>query len=244
VQDIFGFLGWKKMTLSFLVGIGTFLQARFSGLTAVQQFVLALLSFACVLVIVNLIPHTLSWLRGFRWPFAARGPALRFGMWHGGTSFGYPARVNDGCASWISVKNIETAIPQVAKNVSARIEFVNAANTTRLTIPEADWFALRGDGVTQSGSGWSRNISIDGGGDQSFVLLVRDDRMRLWVYKNGTEQVGVLDNGQWEASILVSSDNAEGFEGILNFPLGRAETKPNFKMRRRVRPRLRGGLKN
>jgi hypothetical protein len=169
-------------------------------------------------------------------------PALQFVQWHSGES-GYPTNVPGGSPSWISIRNAEVRSPQLAKNVSAQIEWINDARTTRLFVPEADWYLRRGAPGKRTSEGWSTSAEIDGGDEQSCVLLVTDAEGRLWVYKQGAQPVGVLDYGHWTANLLVTSDNAEGFEGSLGFTLTRSglltDLPKAFVMHRSVPPKLR-----
>jgi len=177
------------------------------------------------------------------WIRRGHGPTLQFGEWHGGTDRGYPAKVNGGAPSWISIRNTEVSSPKTAKNVSAQIEWINQARTTRLSVPETDWYVREGIPGKRTVEGWFRSADIEGGDEQSCVLLVTAADGRLWVYKHGTEPVGVLDYGQWSANLFVTSDNAEGFEGTLGFTLTRSGLFPDrpraFALRRRIPPRLR-----
>jgi hypothetical protein len=201
----------------------------------------ALLTASVVLGAVALAVYARS--GGLRWLRRRRGPILRFGEWHGGTSSGYPAKFTGGAPSWISIRNTQVESPEVARNVTVRIEWVNATRTARFHVPEADWYVKQGLPGRRTGESWSRSADIEGGDEQSCILLVTDDQGRLWVYKHGTEPVGVLDYGRWTANLLVVSDNAEGFEGNLGFTLTRSGLFPDrpraFTMRQSVPPGLR-----
>jgi hypothetical protein len=175
------------------------------------------------------------------WPWKARRPILRFGEWHAGTNSGYPSIVPGGSPSWISIRNTEVEAPEVARNVTIQIEWVNAAKTIRLPVPEADWYVKEGLPGRRTREAWTKHADIEGGDEQSCVLFVQGEQSKVWVYKNGSEPVGVLDYGRWNAHLVVSSDNAEGFEGTLAFTLKRSGLLPDspaFDMRRRLPPRL------
>jgi hypothetical protein len=240
VQDILAFLGWKMALVAAIIALGTWVRALLSHLAGVEQFVLSLAAFAATLLIVNLVLR----VSGANLPrlSSASSSRLEFGLWHGGDSNRYPRKLNNGCPSWVSVRNVNTAAPRTASNVVAQIEWIDAERSKRLVVPEADWYFIEetpGGGRAES---WLRSVDLQGGDDQSFVLFVQDEQSRRYIYKHGTELVGMLGEGLWTANIRVSSDNAEGFEGTLTLTVTRGGLTPGspkaFVLRHRVRPRL------
>lgn len=165
---------------------------------------------------------------------------LEFVQWHGGSSRNLPQKEN-GNPTWVSIRNNQIRVPDVAKNTTVRMEFVNANRTSVFTVPEAQWYIEKDFGNGIEGRGYKGSVDLEGGEEQSFVLFVTDAHSKIWVYKNGETPVGILDYGHWDINLSVSSDNAEGFEGKIGFTLTRNSLTPDqpaFTRLRGVKPRL------
>ena len=237
---------WKYFLVGGAAVIG-FALAIWSALPIWAEFLVGLSTFALVLLCLGLA-LAVKRIGGVPPPNPGRSTraalVLDYDTWHGGTSRGYPTKLGegiDGVPTWVSVKNTNLAVPQLARGVAARIEFVNDAENTRLVVPEADWYFIRQSRSLRQ-TAWRRVIDIEGGEDQSFVLFVTDNEGKPCIYKTGASLVGILDDGHWQARLYVSSDNAEGFEGTLGFTLskhkGLIPDSPAFTMQRRVKPAL------
>lgn len=248
MQDILGWFGWKKTMLSLAAASLTWIRAHLSvpHLAGVEQFVLGLGAFASVLAILNFF-HLHAGKLQLRWPYSTRdrnAPQVEYETWHaGGHKTGYPTKVDSGAPTWVALKNTSLAMPTTARNISVRIEWINDSETRRLEVPEAAWYIMKIDPQTKFHlTSWTGHPDLDGGESQSFVLFVVDQDRRLWIW-NSHNPVGVLDDGHWEATVTVVSDNARGFEGKLGFTLskyhGMIPDSPVFTLTQRLRPRLR-----
>jgi len=119
---------------------------------------------------------------------------------------------------------------------------MNSAQTNLLIVPEAVWWEIRNTPGGNTHSGWRHGVDIEGGDEQSFVLFVTDQHGRIIPHKDRNEPVGELDYDHWAVKVIVSSDNAQGFEGTIGFTLTRnslAPDQPAFTKQRNVKPRLR-----
>jgi hypothetical protein len=242
-SDILRFLGWKKTLLAFLTALITFFWAWLSRLRLVERCVLSLGVFASALVIANLFPK----LIGKRLRFHHRRSGLQFVNWYSSSNlpsvyFGDSER-DHGFPLWVEIGNTSLDIPISAKNVTARIEFVNDSQTTRLTVPEARWYIekrLRDGSATTA---WRERVDLDAGETAVFCLYVLGYDGLHYVYKESRTFVGILDDAHWLANVQVTSDSLEGFEGTLGFTISRYQgfghDTPAFKMLRRIPPKLR-----
>ena len=134
-------------------------------------------------------------------------------------------------------------MPVTARDVIAQIQFSHASGSQRLTVPNAAWYAMTNTGSTHS-AGWKSSVDLEASETQCFVLFVqKDQENRLWVHRDNSSPVGVLEYGGWEVVIKVTSENVEGFEGTLNFTISKFggfqfETSPAFVLRRHLPPRF------
>jgi len=173
---------------------------------------------------------------------AGQEPRLEFQQWHAGSSRSFPLTWAGGSPTWVAISNSQAAPARTAVNVTARLEFSNSDLSKRFGVPQAHWFAIKDRmGVTGAGrlEEWRTDVEIDGGDEQSFVLYVTDDKGSMSVYKNSHEPIGLIDYDHWNVKILVSSDNAEGFEGNLGFTYTRrclTQDDPLFTKQRNVAP--------
>jgi hypothetical protein len=168
-------------------------------------------------------------------------PGLEFVQWTGAQSRGIP-RFGVGIPSVVEVTNTGLAIPTVARGVIAEIQFSNAAGTQQLTVPSSAWYVVTLLGTTTITEGWRPSADLDAGDTQPFVLFVSGDDGKVWVYKESGPPLGILEDGQWEALIRVTSANITGFEGVLRFTLNRyaglQHQNPAFTLGRRLPPRF------
>jgi hypothetical protein len=160
---------------------------------------------------------------------------LAFREWHSGNISGFPNRYGDGNPSWIAVINEQVAPARKATNVRARLEFLGSSGARRFTVPNADWFYIEHSNSVANEQ-WQRDVTIEGGQEQSFVFFVQIEG-RPWVYKNLGEPIGQLDLDKWRVHITVTSDDAHGFEGDLGFTITRSGLQPNhraFRLKRTI----------
>ncbi len=159
-----------------------------------------------------------------------RQSRLEFQEWHGGSASSFPRRWADGNPTWVAIRNASEAPAATAKNVTVRLEFINSEGSTIHVVPQAPWFATKSYGPTKRlvVERWRHDASIEGGGEQSFVLFVTDDNSRVLVQKDALEPVGALDYDHWRVKITATSDNAEGFEGEIGFTLTPNHLAPNI----------------
>jgi hypothetical protein len=162
---------------------------------------------------------------------------LAFVEWHAGDARGFPNQYGDAHPSWIAVVNKQTTPARRATNVTARLEFMDSSGTTQFTVPQTDWFYVERMGTTKVES-WRRDVTIEGGDEQSFVLFSQGSN-RTIVSKSSGEPIGWLDYDKWRVKIIVTSDDAQGFEGHLGFTITRSGMeidRPAFKLQRTIPP--------
>jgi hypothetical protein len=138
---------------------------------------------------------------------------LEFGLIHAG------AWVTDAFLQSlvIDIRNVQTAVVNTAKNVSARIQFVLTDGTT-FTVTSGAWLTKRtgSEGIVQGGL--TTSTDLEGGEEQPFVLLLIKKRDRsVWAFRNLDAPVGVCGVGRWIAHVRVISDNAQTLEGSIGF---------------------------
>ena len=94
---------------------------------------------------------------------------LEYQTWHGGSTRNLPIHWPGETANptWVCIKNTKAAPPQVAKYVTARLEFMNSAQTNLLIVPEAVWWEIRNTPGGNTHSGWRHGVDIEGGDEQS-----------------------------------------------------------------------------
>ncbi len=168
-------------------------------------------------------------------------PAIEFLIWHAGGSRSLP-RVSSGTPTWIAVCNPAGAIPADAVAVTARLEFMKAGGGSPLIVPEAKWYAKHVSPAGNHHEGWRDSVDIGPEDEQSFIFFVSGDDNTKWVYKSPDTLVGALDTGRWEVKVVVSSDNAYGFEGKIGFLLTTHSLQPDapeFTRLRTLKPRSR-----
>ena|ERR1022692_3488078 len=155
--------------------------------------------------------------------------------WYDGGTFGIPG-IDGGTCSVLEVKNNLVDVPVYAKDVTARIEYWNAAGTKRFVVAVATWWDIIPDRAKGSG-GWRNTVDVEAGASQCLVLFVTKDN-KMIAYRENIMPVGVIDYGKWNILIQVSSENVEGFETTLSFTLARdGLRKPGFGGHRRLPPR-------
>lgn len=162
---------------------------------------------------------------------------LAFADWHPGDTRGFPNQYGDAHPSWIAVVNKQTTPARRATNVTARLEFMDSSGRTQFTVPQTDWFYVERSGTTTV-EGWRRDVTIEGGDEQSFVLFSQGSG-RTIVSKSSGEPTGWLDYDKWRVKIIVTSDDALGFEGDLGFIITRSGLeidRPAFKLKRTIPP--------
>jgi hypothetical protein len=160
---------------------------------------------------------------------------LDFQEWHAGDTRGFPNRYGEGHPSWIAVMNRQAAPARNATNVTARLEFVDSSGTTRFCVPHAEWYQMQRFGNSGEVQQWRDDTTIDGGDEQSFVLFAQNDNGGLVVHKHAAEPIGRLDYDRWRIRIIVTSDDAQGFEGELRFTLTRNSLEPDRPAFTRIR---------
>jgi hypothetical protein len=163
--------------------------------------------------------------------------ALAFAEWHAGDTRGFPNQYGEASHSWIAVVNRQTTPARKASNVTARMEFIDSSGATQFTVPQADWFYVERTGSTTV-QGWRRDVTIEGGDEQSLVLFSQGGG-RTIVSKSAGEPIGRLDYDKWRIKIVVTADDAQGFEGHLSFTLTRSGMeidRPAFKLKRTIPP--------
>jgi hypothetical protein len=129
--------------------------------------------------------------------------------------------------TWIAVVNRQAAPAMSAGNVTARLEFIDSSGRTQFSVPNADWYQVQKFGATGEVQQWRADTAIDGGDEQSFVLFTTADSGRLVIHKQGLEPIGYLDYDKWRIRIIVTSDDADGFEGELRFTYTRNSLVPD-----------------
>jgi hypothetical protein len=159
---------------------------------------------------------------------------LDFLEWHAGDSRSFPNSYGDAHPSWIAVKNTQDAPARTAKNVTARLEFVDSSGTTQLTVSNADWFLVQTIGTTKMES-WRKDATIQGGDEQSFVLFASNDERQVIISKSAGEPIGMLGYDKWRVRIIVTSDDGQGFEGELRFTYTRSSLAPDHPAFHRIR---------
>ena len=170
------------------------------------------------------------------------GCDLELVTWHAGARGRLPSFWPDDESNptWISVRNIRGAPPVRARNVTARLEFVNSAQTRRLIVPEAVWFEEQHTGHRVSEK-YSHAVEIEGGDEQSFIVFSTNKRGDLVPYKNGNEPLEPLGFDHWDVLIHVSSDNVHGHEAHSGFTVTRhsyVHDMPYFIKQLRVPPKV------
>lgn len=211
-QDILRWLGLKAVISGALIGVGGWLWARFRHLADVLQFTVLFGLFTLTVALVRMI----GWKRK-QGPIRVPEPssALRFQIWHGGYGK-HPAHVDSGSPSWVCIKNTGVAIPRKASNVIASIRWRDDAGQTVLSVPDVDWYQISTvNGIDHQA--WRRAVDLEGGEDQSFVFFIKQPNGEYCAVRGGLQFVGVLNPGHWTATIQVTSDEVEGFEGTLGF---------------------------
>ena len=100
---------------------------------------------------------------------------LDFVIWHSGGSRGLPMhRPSSGnTPSWISIRNTQVAPSVTARNVTARLEFVDSKREQLLIVPEAVWFEQKIAPRTERVEGYRHDLEIAGGDEQSFIFFVQ-----------------------------------------------------------------------
>ncbi len=165
---------------------------------------------------------------------------LAFAEWHAGDTRGFPNRYGDAQPSWMAVANKQTTPARKATNVTVRLEFMDSTGATQFTVPQTDWFYVERSGTTKVES-WRRDVTIEGGDEQSFVLFSQGTS-RTIVSKSSGEPIGWLDYDRWRVRIIVTSDDAQGFEGHLGFAITRSGMeidRPAVKLQRTIPPLVR-----
>jgi hypothetical protein len=156
---------------------------------------------------------------------------LKFQEWHGGSERSFPVRWGIGAPTWIAVENTQAAPAKSARNVTGRLEFIASGGEVRFVVPQVSWCETTPSDAPARGSASNTRktaIDIEGGDERSFALFIQADQRKLLVYRNLDEApIGELDYDQWRVRILVSSDNAYGFEGNLSFTFTRSSLIPN-----------------
>ena len=170
------------------------------------------------------------------------GCDLELVTWHAGARGRLPSFWPDDESNptWISVRNIRGTPPVRARNVTARLEFVNSAQTRRLIVPEAVWFEEQHTGHRVSEK-YSHAVEIEGGDEQSFIVFSTNKRGDLVPYKNGNEPLEPLGFDHWDVLIHVSSDNVHGHEAHSGFTVTRhsyVHDMPYFIKQLRVPPKV------
>lgn len=172
-------------------------------------------------------------------PSAAAAEATPLGLlsggWYDGGTFGIPS-IDGGTCSVLEVKNNIVEVPVYAKDVTARIEYWNAAGTKRFVVAVATWWDMIPDRAKGSG-GWRHTVDVEAGASQCLILFVTKDN-KMIAYRENIMPVGVIDYGKWNILIQVSSENVEGFETTLSFTLARDGLRNyGFGGQRRLPPR-------
>jgi hypothetical protein len=144
--------------------------------------------------------------------------------WHAGSSYTYlPSHwPNDETPTWVRVKNTQVTPSVTAKNVRARLEFVDSRDTKRLIVPDAVWWI---DGAPGE-NGARHVVDIEGDGEQSFILYSRDDQGRIVPYKNAGGPLEALAFDRWEVRLTVTADNLPGCRGKVSFTYTRNSNVP------------------
>jgi hypothetical protein len=151
---------------------------------------------------------------------------LDFLEWHAGDTRSFPNRYGEGHPSWIAVVNRQAAPARTATNVTARLEFIDSTGLTQFCVPHADWYTIQQSGNAEAQQ-WRDDTTIEGGDEQSFVLFSQSDSRRLVIYKHASEPVGHLEYDKWRIRIIVTSDDAQGFEGELRFTFTKNSLEPD-----------------
>jgi hypothetical protein len=164
-------------------------------------------------------------------------PKLEYQEWHSGGARSFPSEYHGGHPSWVALKNTQKAPPKQAVNVTARLEFIDSNNVTRFTVPQVPWYRIQHRATTKTEQ-WCDDVTIEGGEEQSFVLFVQADDGRLLAYK-GPLPIDHLDYDHWRIKIIVTSDNAQGFEGEIGLTLSSNQLTPDqppFTLLRTLEP--------
>jgi hypothetical protein len=166
-------------------------------------------------------------------------PVLAFRAWHAADDFGRPRMATDDqVPSFISVKNVQTAIPVTAERVTAHLQYRNAAGQ-EFTIDHAPWYITSGSG--DSDAHWADATTIDASATASFALFVSDKDRQLWIYRDPYKRVAKLEHGRWVVTMTVTSTTTTGFTGTLTFTHtkhdGLQPNKPAFSLTSVLPPR-------
>ena len=165
-------------------------------------------------------------------------PFARFFSWHGNTlrpRLKYVSHHSDeragkisamGVPYFVRIKNVQTAGPNEANNVRAGVEYHTATRTQRCSVPKAPWFVIERLGNGAIRTAWKSSVSLKGDEAQSFLLLISGDK-DVWISKTLSIPQARLEEGNWEASMTVRSDNSNKITERIRFtvfPDGRLKT--------------------
>jgi hypothetical protein len=136
----------------------------------------------------------------------------------------------------LEVKNAQTNIPNVARNVTARIQF-KGPDDSQFTVVQAAWVWAKHVG-SRHHEGIRGSVDLEGNESQPFVLLMTTEQGRHLVQDNGFP-VGNIVTGEWEANVSIVSDNAPTLEDTIEFTVlpdnairwGREQGHPAFRSR-------------
>jgi hypothetical protein len=240
--------GWEHKPLARCIGMlsaGLFVWWCFLFVPYPLSFIVSVFPLGLVIV------FAVKWIRGSAVSRAktslSRDRGLVFAGWLGASHavllpVHWPTETEK--ANWVSIRN-SRAIPSVdAKNVTVHLEFINSQKTKRLIVPEAVWWEIGGMTPKENErvSHAQHSVDISGGDDQAFLLFSEDREGRGIPYKDANEPLEPLSKDRWEISLLVTSDNIEGFEGMIPVIAGRngirADLANPFTRLRSVPPRL------
>ena len=165
------------------------------------------------------------------------GPKIEFAGWHGGSSL---PRLSSGVPTWVSVRNPPGRVPTAVTGTRARLEFHKIGEEAAPIVPEAIWCVKNLLPAGNCEERWCHAVDLDPDDEQSFVLFVSGDDQKQYIHDSLYTSVGVIDYGRWEIKLLVTSDNAVGFEGKISFLLTKHRLQPDtpaFTMLRILQPR-------
>ena len=250
-KSILESLGLWKYVVAFVIAVMSTVLAKITELPLWGEVLMGILAFAVLILAVAVI-STIStiWIIKTSQDVAIPsepipepgmdGSDLEYSEWASGNTLTLPRPSFGISTSWVAIRCERSA--QTAKNVIARIDFVNSEKTIAAVVPEVKWYGFT---HTDSGlvEGWRPKVDIDPGEEQWFVFLTEDQKNQVYAIKGSGDPVNVLSKGDWIGHIVVESDNMRGFEGEFKFKVTRMGHAPRhntkfFTKLRSLPPRL------